>query len=37
LPINVTELSETQVEEVQALLDELEEDDDVQHVFHTMA
>ena len=36
LPTTTKELPEAQVTEVQTLLDELEEDDDVQSVFHTM-
>ncbi len=37
IPLNVTKLSEEQAEEVLALVDRLEQDDDVQKVFHTLA
>ncbi|MFY0625132.1 MAG: YebC/PmpR family DNA-binding transcriptional regulator [Reichenbachiella sp.] len=37
IPQTVKELSEEQQEEVNKLLEKLEEDDDVQNVFHTMA
>lgn len=36
IPTTTKELPEAQAKEVQALLDELEEDDDVQSVFHSM-
>jgi transcriptional/translational regulatory protein YebC/TACO1 len=36
VPTVTKELSESAAEEVKALLDKLEEDDDVQSVFHTM-
>lgn len=37
VPMNTIELTDEQMVEVQGLLDRLEEDDDVQHVFHNMA
>ena len=37
LPTTTKELSEAEAKEVQELIDKLEEDDDVQSVFHTMA
>ncbi|MEX1000963.1 MAG: YebC/PmpR family DNA-binding transcriptional regulator [Crocinitomicaceae bacterium] len=37
IPITTIELSETQEEDVNKLIEKLEEDDDVQSVFHTMA
>lgn len=37
IPLNVTELSEEQATEVLELIDRLEQDDDVQHVFHNLA
>lgn len=37
IPQSTTELAEAQQEEVNKLLEKLEEDDDVQNVFHTMA
>jgi YebC/PmpR family DNA-binding regulatory protein len=37
IPTSTKELSEVEVKEVQDLIDKLEEDDDVQSVFHTMA
>jgi transcriptional/translational regulatory protein YebC/TACO1 len=37
IPTTTKELSETEAKEVQELIDKLEEDDDVQSVFHTMA
>jgi YebC/PmpR family DNA-binding regulatory protein len=37
LPTTTKELSEDQAKEVQELIDKLEEDDDVQSVFHTMS
>lgn len=37
LPTTTKELTEEQTKEVQELLDKIEEDDDVQSVFHTMA
>ena len=37
VPTSTKELSETEAKEVQDLIDKLEEDDDVQSVFHTMA
>jgi YebC/PmpR family DNA-binding regulatory protein len=36
LPTTTKELTEEQIKEVQELIDKLEEDDDVQSVFHTM-
>ncbi len=36
IPTNTKELSKAEAKEVQALIDALEEDDDVQSVFHTM-
>ncbi len=36
-PHNTVELSDEQVEDVLKLVDRLEQDDDVQHVFHTLA
>jgi len=36
IPTNYTEISDAQREDVQKLIDAIEEDDDVQHVFHTM-
>jgi transcriptional/translational regulatory protein YebC/TACO1 len=36
-PTATTELSEEQMVEVLALIDKLEQDDDVQRVFHTLA
>ena len=36
-PTSTTELSEEQTIEVLALVDKLEQDDDVQRVFHTLA
>lgn len=36
LPTTTKELNEEQIKEVQELIDKLEEDDDVQSVFHTM-
>lgn len=37
LPQNTTEVSEEQADEVLELVDKLEQDDDVLHVFHTLA
>jgi YebC/PmpR family DNA-binding regulatory protein len=37
IPTTTKQLSETEAKEVQDLIDKLEEDDDVQSVFHTMA
>lgn len=37
LPLNTTEISEEQQEEVEKLLEKIEEDDDVLNVYHTMA
>ncbi len=37
IPTSVTELNDQQIEEVLALVDRLEQDDDVQRVFHTLA
>jgi YebC/PmpR family DNA-binding regulatory protein len=37
LPLNTVEISETQAEDVFKLIERLEQDDDVQHVFHNMA
>lgn len=37
LPLNTTELTEEQQEEVEKLLERIEEDDDVLNVYHTMA
>ena len=37
IPMDTKELSEEQIADVEKLLDKLEEDDDVQHVFHNMA
>jgi len=37
IPMDTKELSEEQVADVEKLIDKLEEDDDVQHVFHNMA
>jgi YebC/PmpR family DNA-binding regulatory protein len=37
IPNSTTELSDEQIEEVENLIDKLEEDDDVQAVFHNMA
>lgn len=37
LPQNVTELDETEADEVLALIDRIEQDEDVQEVFHTLA
>ena len=37
IPTTTKELSETEAKEVQDLIDKLEEDDDVQSVFHSMA
>lgn len=37
IPTTTKELSETEAKEVQDLVDKLEEDDDVQSVFHSMA
>ena len=37
IPLNTTEISEEQQEEVEKLLEKLEEDDDVLNVYHTMA
>lgn len=37
IPLNTTELTEEQQEEVEKLLEKLEENDDVQNVYHTMA
>jgi YebC/PmpR family DNA-binding regulatory protein len=36
LPTTTKEVSETEVQEIQTLIDKLEEDDDVQSVYHTM-
>lgn len=36
IPLNTTELTEAQQAEVEKLLDKLEENDDVQNVYHTM-
>lgn len=36
-PLNTVEVSEAQAEQVQALCDKIEEDEDVQNVFHNMA
>jgi transcriptional/translational regulatory protein YebC/TACO1 len=36
IPSNTIDLDETAMEEVQKLIDKLEEDEDVQNVFHTM-
>ncbi|MCZ4694904.1 YebC/PmpR family DNA-binding transcriptional regulator [Ancylomarina euxinus] len=36
IPMDTKELSEEQVADVEKLIDKLEEDDDVQHVFHNM-
>lgn len=37
IPLNTTELTEEQQADVEKLLERLEEDDDVQNVYHTMA
>lgn len=37
VPLNATRLADDQVDEVLALIDRLEQDDDVQRVFHTLA
>jgi len=37
IPTTTKELSDPAADEVKALLDKLEEDDDVQSVFHTMS
>ncbi len=37
IPMNTIELPEDQVEEIEKLIEKLEEDEDVQHVYHTMA
>lgn len=37
IPLNTTELTEEQQEDVEKLLEKLEENDDVQNVYHTMA
>ncbi|MCB9226838.1 MAG: YebC/PmpR family DNA-binding transcriptional regulator [Chitinophagales bacterium] len=37
IPLNTTELNEEQQADVEKLLERLEEDDDVQNVYHTMA
>ena len=36
IPTNTTELNEEQQKEVHALIERLEDDDDVQNVFHNM-
>ena len=36
IPTNTTKLNETQQADVEKLLEKLEEDDDVQHVYHSM-
>lgn len=37
IPLNTTEITEEQQEDIEKLLEKLEEDDDVQNVYHTMA
>ncbi len=37
IPLNTIEISEEQAEEIFKLIERLEQDDDVQHVFHNMA
>jgi YebC/PmpR family DNA-binding regulatory protein len=37
IPLNMQELSEAEAEEVMALVDRLEQDDDIQKVFHNLA
>ncbi|GAA4459284.1 YebC/PmpR family DNA-binding transcriptional regulator [Nemorincola caseinilytica] len=37
IPLNTVEISEAQCEDVFKLIERLEQDDDVQHVFHNMA
>ena len=36
IPLNTIEISQEQADEVFKLIDRLEQDDDVQHVFHNM-
>jgi transcriptional/translational regulatory protein YebC/TACO1 len=37
IPLNTTSLPEAQAQEVLALVDRLEQDEDVQKVYHTLA
>ncbi|MFT7521632.1 MAG: transcriptional/translational regulatory protein YebC/TACO1 [Kiritimatiellia bacterium] len=37
LPKNTTDLTDEQIEQVLVLVDRLEQDEDVQNVFHTLA
>ena len=37
IPLNTVEITEAQSEDVFKLIERLEQDDDVQHVFHNMA